>query len=63
VGTLGGEGLAHGLAPARDPASLVASSSLIAEELSWKPERQELSEIIGDAWRWHESHPEGYNTP
>lgn len=43
-----------------DPASLVASSSLIAGELGWAPRYRELDEIIDSAWRWHRSHPHGY---
>lgn len=37
-----------------DPASLVASSHKIQEELGWKAERT-LEEIIYSAWKWHTS--------
>lgn len=43
-----------------DPATLVASSEKIARELGWKPRFGELKDIIGTAWRWHQSHPAGY---
>lgn len=43
-----------------DPAVLVASSARIRAELGWVPRRQELLEIIGSAWSWHQRHPEGY---
>ena len=43
-----------------DPATLVASSAAARERLGWRPEFPDLDEIIRTAWRWHESHPEGY---
>jgi UDP-glucose 4-epimerase len=45
---------------AGDPARLVASSEKIRRELGWKPERDNLREIISSAWEWHKSHPNGY---
>lgn len=45
---------------AGDPAVLVASSAKIRQELGWQPQRSELETIVGDAWRWHKSHPQGY---
>ena len=45
-----------------DPATLVASSARIGEVLGWKPERPSLKTIIEDAWRWHSSHPDGYQS-
>jgi UDP-glucose 4-epimerase len=47
---------------AGDPAMLVASSERAQRTLGWKPERGALEEVIGDAWRWHQAHPEGYDT-
>jgi UDP-glucose 4-epimerase len=44
-----------------DPAVLVASAEKAGRELGWYPERGDLAEIIGDAWRWHQAHPEGYS--
>ena len=43
-----------------DPAVLVASSAKIRQELGWQPQRSELETIVGDAWRWHKAHPQGY---
>ncbi|HLO32697.1 MAG TPA: UDP-glucose 4-epimerase GalE [Anaerolineales bacterium] len=43
-----------------DSARLVASSQKIKRELGWKPEHDNLSEIIATAWEWHKSHPKGY---
>jgi len=43
-----------------DSARLVASSEKIKRELGWKPEHDNLHEIISSAWEWHKSHPKGY---
>ncbi|MEM1059016.1 MAG: UDP-glucose 4-epimerase GalE [Verrucomicrobiota bacterium] len=43
-----------------DPPRLVASSRKIREELGWKPQFDNLREIIQSAWNWHSQHPEGY---
>jgi UDP-glucose 4-epimerase len=43
-----------------DSARLVASSEKIKQELNWKPEHDNLLEIISSAWEWHQSHPKGY---
>ncbi len=37
---------------AGDPAVLVASSTRIARDLGWRPERQDLETIVDSAWRW-----------
>ncbi len=42
------------------PAVLVASSARIAEELGWRPARQDLRAIVGDAWAWLQAHPRKY---
>lgn len=44
-----------------DPAKLIASSEKAKNVLGWKPEHADLEEIIATAWKWHESHPNGYN--
>jgi UDP-glucose 4-epimerase len=46
-----------------DPARLVAASDRARAELGWSPDRADLRVIVGDAWRWHEAHPEGYPGP
>jgi UDP-glucose 4-epimerase len=43
-----------------DSARLVASSEKIKRELGWKPEHDNLHEIISSAWEWHRSYPNGY---
>lgn len=43
-----------------DSARLVASSEKIKRELGWKPQHDDLREIISSAWDWHRSHPKGY---
>ncbi|MHC4983927.1 MAG: UDP-glucose 4-epimerase GalE [Planctomycetota bacterium] len=43
-----------------DPPRLVASSKKAMAELGWRPKRQSLDQIVRDAWRWHELHPDGY---
>lgn len=46
---------------AGDPARLVASGEKAREILGWKPEIKDLADIISSAWKWHKSHPNGYN--
>jgi UDP-glucose 4-epimerase len=43
-----------------DPAVLVASSEKIVKELGWKPKYPDLETIIETAWKWHSTHPNGY---
>ena len=43
-----------------DSAILVASSEKIKSELGWKPDHDNLHEIITSAWAWHKWHPKGY---
>jgi UDP-glucose 4-epimerase len=43
-----------------DPAMLVAGSDKIKKELGWNPRFQDLSKIVGSAWSWMQSHPNGY---
>jgi UDP-glucose 4-epimerase len=45
---------------AGDPAILVASSDRIKRELGWQPQFQDLGLIIESAWRWMQTHPDGY---
>lgn len=47
---------------AGDPAVLIASSEKVKKVLGWKPEHADLHEIIESAWRWHSTHPEGYQS-
>jgi UDP-glucose 4-epimerase len=43
-----------------DPAVLIASSDKIRRELGWEPKYPALRDIIESAWKWHLSHPRGY---
>lgn len=45
---------------AGDPARLVASSEKVRKILHWKPEYESLSAILETAWRWHSTHPRGF---
>ncbi|MDQ1638177.1 MAG: UDP-glucose 4-epimerase [Pyrinomonadaceae bacterium] len=51
------------VAPRRagDPSVLIASSEKIKQELSWKPQFQDLRVIIESAWKWLQAHPSGYD--
>lgn len=43
-----------------DPATLVADSTRIMQELGWQPEFNSLPQIIETAWNWHKNNPQGY---
>ncbi len=45
---------------AGDPAFLIASSEKAQKTLGWKPQYADLETIISSAWKWHASHPHGY---
>ena len=45
---------------AGDPAQLIASSEKARTVLGWKPKFTDVEQVIGTAWKWHESHPHGY---
>lgn len=45
---------------AGDPAQLIASSDKARETLGWDPQNADLEAIISSAWKWHQSHPDGY---
>ena len=57
-----GRPVARRAAPRRagDPAVLYASAARIREELGWVPQRPALETMVQDAWRWHGSHPRGF---
>ncbi|MDE3090360.1 MAG: UDP-glucose 4-epimerase GalE [Chloroflexota bacterium] len=50
------------IAPRRpgDASESVADSSRLREELGWAPRYSDLKTIVGSAWKWHQSHPNGY---
>jgi UDP-glucose-4-epimerase GalE len=43
-----------------DPAVLFANADKIRRELGWTPRITSLDEIVASAWRWVQSHPDGY---
>lgn len=43
-----------------DSARLVASSEKIRRELGWKPQHDNMHDILGSAWEWHKNNPKGY---
>ena len=45
---------------AGDPPQLVGDSQKARELLGWRPQFPELKTIVESAWRWHQSHPDGY---
>lgn len=51
------------MAPRRpgDPDSLVAASEKSREVLGWKPKFDDVHDIIATAWKWHSTHPKGYD--
>lgn len=51
------------MAPRRpgDPDSLVAASNKAREVLGWKPKYDDVHDIIATAWKWHSTHPKGYD--
>ncbi|MGI9519898.1 MAG: UDP-glucose 4-epimerase GalE [Pirellulaceae bacterium] len=47
---------------AGDPPELVADASKAQSVLDWEPAMADLKTIVETAWRWHQSHPQGYAT-
>ena len=47
---------------AGDPAVLYAAAERAHSQLQWQPRLPELESIVGTAWAWHRSHPNGYLT-
>jgi UDP-glucose 4-epimerase len=44
-----------------DPPILVAGGGLAGTALGWQPRYPDLRQIIETAWRWHRTHPRGYD--
>ena len=40
--------------------SLVASSAKARKVLGWNPQYTDVEVVISTAWKWHQTHPEGY---
>ena len=45
---------------AGDPSTLIASSDKAKEILGWDPQYTDIKDIIDSAWKWHQTHPNGY---
>ncbi len=62
AGKVIGHPVDHSVGPRRagDPPVLVASAARAKEVLGWIPARSTLEEMIGSAWAWWRSHPDGY---
>ena len=43
-----------------DPPSLYADASKIQRELGWKAQHTNLDDAIAHAWKWFQTHPDGY---
>ena len=52
------------VAPRRpgDADELVADSNKLQKQLNWQPKYSNLKTIIETAWKWHSSHPQGYQS-
>jgi len=50
----------YGPRRAGDPPALVADASRARDLLGWAPSRSNLNAMVGSAWDWHRSHPDGY---
>ena len=59
-----GRTIATRMAPRRegDPPALVACPDRLQSTLGWTPRYVNIRETIESAWRWHQSHPQGYDT-
>ncbi|MGX6978797.1 UDP-glucose 4-epimerase GalE [Vagococcus elongatus] len=47
---------------AGDPAVLVASSEKAQKVLGWQPQHTNVKTIMETAWKWHSTHPKGYDS-
>ena len=58
-----GEPIPATIAPRRpgDPDSLVAASDKARNVLGWDPKYDDVHDIIATAWKWHSTHPKGYD--
>ncbi|MDC0288226.1 UDP-glucose 4-epimerase GalE, partial [Rubripirellula sp.] len=45
---------------AGDPAELVADNRLAKKLLDWTPKYDSVDAIVETAWKWHQSHPNGF---
>ncbi|MFA4945203.1 MAG: UDP-glucose 4-epimerase GalE [Lentisphaeria bacterium] len=43
-----------------DPPFLISDSTAARIRLGWKPEHDDIRQILRDAWAWRQAHPQGY---
>lgn len=57
-----GQDIKYDVSPRRagDPAILVASNDKAKKILGWTPTHTDIETIISTAWKWHSTHPNGY---
>lgn len=57
-----GKDIPYTMGPRRggDPDSLVADSTKARKVLGWKPQHENVDDIIASAWNWHQKHPNGF---
>ena len=63
VERVGGRKVPHSFGPRRagDPAVLVASSAAFMRDTGWAPQLGSIEDVVRTAWRWHDTHPHGYD--
>lgn len=44
-----------------DPPRLIASAQKARHVLGWRPQYEQIEDIVSSAWSWHLRHPNGYN--
>ncbi|HEX4201100.1 MAG TPA: UDP-glucose 4-epimerase GalE [Chthoniobacterales bacterium] len=44
-----------------DPPRLIASAQKAREVLGWRPQFEQITDIVSSAWNWHLRYPTGYN--
>jgi UDP-glucose 4-epimerase len=44
-----------------DPPRLIASAQKARHVLGWRPQYEQIQDIVSSAWSWHLRHPNGYN--
>lgn len=44
-----------------DPVQLAADPAKLQRTLDWQPRYSDLETIVGSAWDWHRTHPNGYS--
>jgi UDP-glucose-4-epimerase GalE len=62
VARVAGRPVPADIAPRRpgDPSALYAANDRIRAALGWTPQYASIDDIVASAWRWHDTHPEGY---